>query len=73
LEGVTQMQTTSVHTPSRQSYGDSICGRPAAFEKAYRAWSAGWICRNERIGNLSKSPFDCPGVAELRAAPMSMR
>jgi hypothetical protein len=29
---------------------------------------AGWICPNERVGNLSESPFDCPGVAEQRAA-----
>ena len=47
-------------------------GRPAAFEKAYRARSAGWICPNEPIGNLSESPSDCPGLAELRMAPTSM-
>jgi len=46
-------------------------GRPAAFEKANRAWSAGWISPNES-GNLSEPPFDPPGVAELRVAPTSM-
>jgi hypothetical protein len=30
---------------------------------------AGWVCPNEHIGNLSESPFDCLGVAELRVAP----
>jgi hypothetical protein len=52
--------------------GGSMRGRLPAFDKAYRAWSAGWICPNEPIGNLSESPSDCPGLAELRVAPMSM-